>query len=208
MSLKNYIGPWSGIVYRHLPDGSPMDVLDFRYAGRDPDNRWNQGEPTLYLASSINTALLEFARHLKTNRSPTIMSHAADRRVFALEVQLREVLDLCAEGAWKCLGLDQPPYCFFDKAIARATASFARNGLRVQAIRVPSVGFLDQLGAHWCLVVFLEQVPQNPNDWIRRLPGEQLISVRDTDALRNDALGIVEAVQRADDDVPQTTEPV
>lgn len=36
----------------------------------------------------------------------------------------------------------------------------------MQAIRVPSMGFLDQLD-HWCLVVFLEKLPADPRAWIQ-----------------------------------------
>lgn len=71
---------------------------------------------------------------------------------------LERVLDLCAPDVWELLALADAPRCFLDKTIARATAHYARYGLGVQAIRVPSVAFLDDL-TRWCLVVFLEGAP-------------------------------------------------
>ena len=143
------------MTYRHLPEGSPYDVLDFRYAGRDPANRWNEGEPTLYLASDEAVALAELARHFDEARTPGL-ARLVERRLYRLEVGLEHVLDLCAPGAWERLGLTDAPGCFLDKTVARATAHYARYGLGMQAIRVPSVAFLDDL-TRWCLVVFLER---------------------------------------------------
>ena len=64
MALDPLARPWSGAAFRHIPAGSPVGVLDFRFAGRSADNRWNaQGEPTVYLASDRGVALAELARH-------------------------------------------------------------------------------------------------------------------------------------------------
>ena len=165
MPLAEHVGPWRGVAYRHVPADSPFDVLDFRFAGRDPANRWNAGEPTLYLASDPETAMVELARHFRLERTPGLAAQTAARRMYRLEVVLDAVLDLTAPAAWRALALSNAPYCFLDKAVARATAGYARAALAVQAIRVPSMGFLDQ-SDHWCLVVFLERVSSDPRGWI------------------------------------------
>jgi hypothetical protein len=36
MALAGRLQRWSGAALRHIPAGSPYDVLDFRYAGRGP----------------------------------------------------------------------------------------------------------------------------------------------------------------------------
>ena len=164
MSLGSHVAPWSGAAYRHLPEGSPYDVLDFRYAGRDPTNRWNEGEPTLYLASDEAVALAELARHFELTRTPGL-ARLVERRLYRLELGLDRVLDLCAPAAWEVLGLADAPRCFLEKTVARATAHYARYGLGVQAVRVPSVAFLDDV-SRWCLVVFLERVP---TDFVKRV---------------------------------------
>lgn len=156
MAIADHVAPWRGSACRHLPDGSPFDVLDVRYAGRDPDNRWNQGEPTLYVAADGGVALAELARHLRQEASPHLLP-LVSRRLYTLHLRLDRVLDLTSATAWRDLGLNDAPACFLDKSVARATAAFARYALRVQAIRVPSVAFLDRPD-RWCLVVFLEQV--------------------------------------------------
>ncbi len=51
MSLDAHLTPWTGTALRHLPSGTPFNVLDFRFAGLGAENRWNApGHPTLYLA--------------------------------------------------------------------------------------------------------------------------------------------------------------
>ncbi len=61
---------WDDWVFRHVPDVPSINVLDLRYAGRAPDNRWNEShQPTLYLASDVGVAVGEFARHFHDLRA-------------------------------------------------------------------------------------------------------------------------------------------
>lgn len=99
------------------------------------------------------------------NRSPALAARTVVRRLYRLEIALAAVLDLCVPSVWDALGLTDAPACFLDRTKAGAAAHYARYGLGVHAIRVPSIGFLDQL-QHYCLVVFLEALPPSPDAWI------------------------------------------
>jgi RES domain-containing protein len=69
MALEEFLRAWTGTSYRQIPADSRVGVLDFRFAGRSPDNRWNDpGEPTLYLASDHRVVLAKFGRHFETLR--------------------------------------------------------------------------------------------------------------------------------------------
>jgi RES domain-containing protein len=154
--------PWSGEAFRHLPDGSPFGVLDFRFASLAANNRWNfQGEPTLYLAGDYGVALAEFARHLTTNRSlKPSLSHR--RRVYRLAVRLDASISLCEPGVWAALSLKEAPQAFSDTKFARATAKFLRDTTPAQGLFVPSLGFMDQPD-RWNLVIFLEKLQPDPS---------------------------------------------
>ncbi len=167
MGLNDNISPWSGQVYRHIPDGSPYAVTDFRFAGVETDNRWNQkGERTLYLASDPGLAVGELARHLTRDYSPDAVTLPVRRRIFRLTIRLDAVLDFTTPEAWSALGgLPEPPRCFLDKAIARAVAHYIRTATTANAMRVPSVAFLDDL-TRWSLVVFLAKLPADPATFI------------------------------------------
>lgn len=167
MPLGDYIRPWAGEVYRHIPDRSPYPVDDFRFAGLGPDNRWNDpGEPTLYIASDAGLALAEFARHLERDYDPGLQGRPTQRRMYRLHLRLGAVLDFCDPNAWAALGgLADPPTCFLDRAVARATARSVRAATPAVAIRVPSVAFLDDL-TRWSLVIFLEKLPDDPRKFV------------------------------------------
>ena len=83
MALDALPRPWSGAAFRHSPADSPYGVLDFRFAGRAADSRWNYpGAPTLYLAGDRGVALAELARHFQEARSPRIRQGLIGRAVF------------------------------------------------------------------------------------------------------------------------------
>lgn len=165
MSLEPFIRPWSGDAFRHLPDGSPYGVLNFRFASLAANNRWNfQGEPTLYLAGDYSVALVEFARHLSTNRSLK-PHHANRRRVYRLNLRLDTTISLCDPGVWSALSLQDAPYAFADPKFARATAKFLRDTTPVQGLFVPCLGFLDQPD-RWNLIVFLEKLAPDPLSYL------------------------------------------
>jgi len=163
---------WSGIAFRHIPADSPYGVLDFRFAGRAHDNRWNvAGEPTLYLARDPGVAVAEFGRHLRDSRSERLGAETIVRRVFELEVRINRLLDLrdpqaCAAVAGVAgLALTPFPTCFLDRDLARATAAFLRQSTPVQALIVPSAAFMDALD-RWIMVLFLENLPSDPSAFL------------------------------------------
>jgi RES domain-containing protein len=166
MTLAGYLKSWSGTALRHIPAGSPLDILDFRYAGRGADNRWNEpGSPTLYLARDEGVLIAEWGRHFATNRTAQLQQMTVERSVFSLELSIHQVLDFRSEEVCDALSLNNVPYCFADKRVARATAKFVRSTTEAQALLVPSMGFLDNL-ERWCLVAFLEKLPPDPRSFI------------------------------------------
>lgn len=166
MSLDSLWRPWRGFAFRHIPHGSPYDVLDFRFAASASDNRWNfRGEATIYLASDSGVALAEFARHLKVNRPTGIAPRTIKRSLFRLQVSLERVLDLRDVACVAALSLGEAPECFLNKDVARATANFIRVTTHAQAILVPSVALLDRPDC-WILVVFLEKLAPDPKQFL------------------------------------------
>src|SRR5918997_2241367 len=128
MPLEPYLRPWMGTAFRHIPAGAPFDVLDFRYAGRGGDNRWNEaGEPTLYLAGDVGVAIAEFGRRFAVNRTPERASETIERMVYRLDLAVDAVLDLRQSEVSAALSLANAPACFLDSATARATAHFVRT---------------------------------------------------------------------------------
>ncbi|MFT4040176.1 MAG: RES family NAD+ phosphorylase [Thermomicrobiales bacterium] len=166
MGIERHLQRWSGAALRHIPAGSSFGVLDFRYAGRSADNRWNhQGSPTLYLAGDEGVLIAEWGRHFTAQRTPELPRLTVERQVFRLELSLAAVIDLRSPAVCTELSLANAPYCFTDVNIARATAQFVRMTSPAQAVLVPSLGFLDD-PARWCLVVFLEKLPADPESFI------------------------------------------
>ena len=166
MSLDARLAPWSGSAYRHIPAGARYDVLDFRYAGRGADNRWNEpGEPTLYLAGDIGVAIAEIGRHFAVDNVPALAPATVTRTVYRLELIIDRLLDLRDQRAWQALSLMNAPYCFADRAVARATARYVRYTTQAQGLLAPSVAFLDQLD-RWVLVLFLDKLPADPGSFI------------------------------------------
>jgi RES domain-containing protein len=167
VTLDGFVKPWTGFALRHIPRGSPYGVLDFRFAGRRADNRWNYaGEPTLYLASDYGVALAEFGRHIDHDYDPTVRSDTRDRDVFRLRVNLDFVINLCDPTSYPVLSLENAPSCFLDVDIARSVAVFVRRTTRAQAIQVPSMAFLDSPEQRWNLVLFLEKLLPDPSHFI------------------------------------------
>lgn len=166
MGLAQHVNPWSGVAFRHIPAGSPYDVLEFRFAGRSAENRWNaQGDRTLYLAGDEGVLIAEWGRHFSLNRTAQLQPMTVERRVHALSLTLDHVLDVRDAAVCASLALADAPACFQDIEIARATALFIRRTMPVQALLAPSMAFLDD-PARWCLVVFLEKLPPDPSQYI------------------------------------------
>ena len=169
MGLDSRLTPWAGEAFRHLPKGSPYDVLDFRFAGRATTNRWNYaGEPTLYLAKDRGVIIGEFSRHFEEKRTASLARSAVARRIFGLRLAVDRVLDLTQPDVRGALMLTDAPRCFLDADIARATAHYVRQVSSAQGLIVPSMCFLDD-PSRWCLVLFLEKLPSNPRDFVTQV---------------------------------------
>ena len=166
MTFDGLLQSWSGDAFRHIPAGSPYDVLDFRFAGRAADDRWNrQSDPTLYLTSDHGVVLAEFARQLKETRAPGASSGATTREIFRLRVAVDHLLDLRNREVCQRLPIQDAPLCFLDKKLSRAVAELLRRATPAQALLVPSVAFLDQ-PERWVLVLFLEKLPPDPRQFV------------------------------------------
>lgn len=166
MTLGFLLRPWRGPAFRHIPHGSPYDVLDFRFAASASDNRWNRaGEATLYLAGDTGVALAEFARHVNVERSAAIARETIRRNLYRVEVALESALDLRDGACIAALSLHDAPRCFLDKTTARAAATFIRVTTNAQAILVPSMALIDHPD-RWILVVFLEKLGSNPSQFL------------------------------------------
>ena len=166
MTLDPHLAPWSGSALRHIPAGSTYGALDFRFAGRGADNRWNdEGVPTLYLAGDEGVLIAEWGRNFAAIRTQQLHQRAVERSVFRLELAFDAVLDLRRGEVCRALSLVDAPACFMNIAVARATAQFVRTTSAAQAMLVPSIGFLDDL-ERWCLVVFLEKLPPTPSAFV------------------------------------------
>jgi RES domain-containing protein len=166
VTLGGHVRSWTGTAWRHIPAGSRFDVLDFRFAGRGTENRWNEaGEPTLYLAGDEGVLLAEWGRHFEANRGGQLQRLAVERSTYNLQISIDQVLDLRTEEVCHALSIVHAPYCFADVEFARATSRFIRRTTPAQALFVPSLAFLDDL-QRWCLVVFLEKFPPDPRSFI------------------------------------------
>lgn len=172
MSFDTYLRPWSGFACRHIADDATYDILDFSYAGRGRNNRWNvYSQPTLYLASDHRVAIAEFARHfgedvsLPIKRPETVGWRTVSRRIYDLTVRIERMLDLRDPSLCGALALSDAPSCFLDRAITRATAQFLRQTTPAQALLVPSVALLDQPD-RYALVLFLEKLHADPRSFV------------------------------------------
>lgn len=157
--------PWLGTAYRHIPAGRNRDILDFRHAGRQPDNRWNApGEPTLYLAGDPGILIAEWGRQFPVVFDDAVRFVTVERSVFRLSLRLQHVVDLRDPAAVKT-GATSP--WFMDRDVARVVARSVRAAGTAQALIVPSIAFLDDLTG-WNLVVFLDALPTDASTWITR----------------------------------------
>lgn len=183
MPLNALLTSWSGTTCRHIRDGAFYDVLDFRFAGRSNENRWNvAGEATLYLASDHGVAIAEFARHFREDlayavgRTATLAPSTLARRIYDLDIAIPTLLDLRDPAVSAALALDHSPYCFLDVNIARATAHFLRQTTPACALIAPSMALLDQPD-QWIMMLFLEKLPADPRAFITAVRPDGLFSL-------------------------------
>lgn len=156
--------PWIGTAYRHIPAGRGRDVLDFRHAGQQPDNRWNApGEPTLYLAGDPGIMIAEWGRHFPQIFDEDTLPSTIERSVFRLSIRLEHVVDLRDPASIADRVPDTTATWSTNRDLARLVAySFRAEGI-VQALIVPSIAFLDDL-TRWNLVIFLDTLPDTTLD--------------------------------------------
>lgn len=164
--------PWIGTAFRHIPARGERDVLDFHYAGRQPDNRWNvPPEPTLYLAGDPGILIAEWGRHFPSVFDDDLLRTTIERSVFRLSLRLERVVDLRDPATIAGRIPDVSPAWLTDRHLARLVArSYRATGI-IQALIVPSIAFLDDL-TRWNLVVFLDTLPgalpTDASTWITR----------------------------------------
>ena len=178
MSIAGHIEPWRGHAFRHVPDIPSSDVRDFRYCALSKTNRWNaQGEPTLYLAKDKSVVIGEFSRHFSEDRSPKLATQMHRRQIWRLSVRFRRTIDLCRPSVCKAMSLDDAPQCFTDIQVARSTATFLRKTLKIEALFVPSMVFLDDL-SKWCLAVFLENLPADSTRFLPKAEKDGFLNIQ------------------------------
>lgn len=157
MSLEALLHPWLGVGLRHVPAGTTRSVLDARYAGVSPTNRWNEaGAPTFYFGSDIAVVVAEFARHINAEL-PVGAPERQVRRIYRVPIKLDRMIDLTDPRATETLGIGPIRGWIGDLPTTRATVRFLRQHLDVQGLIVPSVPFLDVPGK-WNVVVFLDRI--------------------------------------------------
>lgn len=188
MTPDAFLKPWTGTACRHISDGATYDILDFRLAGQGKNNRWNvYDEPTLYLASDHRVAIAEFARHFEEDtaqrmRRPEVIGHrAVARRIYDLNGRIEHTLDLRDPALCAALLLDNAPYCFLDREVARATAQFLRRMTSAQAILVPSMALFDQ-SDRYTIVLFLDKLPTEPRAFITAVQPDGVFHFGDSGA--------------------------
>jgi hypothetical protein len=168
MALDARLRPWVGAAFRHLPAGAPYGPLDFTWAGRSPTNRWNEpGDPTLYLAGDAGVLAAEWGRYLVEELTGDLATAMLERTVYRLEVRLKAVLDLRDPAVLADLSLTEAPHCFWDRAVARATATFVRRTTAAEGLLVLPMALLDKPG-RWNLALFLDKLPADPAAFIHR----------------------------------------
>jgi RES domain-containing protein len=183
-SLADEIRPWAGTAFRHIPADAAYDIRDLRYAGRRSAGRWHwQGQPTLYLASDAAVAIGEFARHLAVDRGGVAVP--ARRAVYELRFEAERVVDLRSLSVLALIGRDDAPQCWLDERIARATATYFRDALGVQALIVPSVAHLDA-SDRFNVVGFLENLPDRVRSFLPRARRRSTVSVEPADSELSD----------------------
>lgn len=79
---------------------------------------------------------------------------------------MNKTINLCNPEVFSAF--PDAPECFKEIKSAIAIATLFRNIHKVEAIFVPSMVFLDDL-SKWCLVLFLENLPKETNQYIVNL---------------------------------------
>ena len=157
MALGSLLHPWSGTGLRHVPAGATRGVLDATHAARSRRNRWNEaGTPTFYFASDIAVVVAEFGRHIQAEL-PDGQPERQARDVWKVPISLSRVADFRDPDTSASIGLSRIEDWIADVDRTQATARYVRQHTDVQALLVPSMGFLD-VPTRWNVVVYLDRL--------------------------------------------------
>ncbi|MDQ3552974.1 MAG: RES family NAD+ phosphorylase [Chloroflexota bacterium] len=157
MALRDLLGPWTGVAYRHIPAGVSRSALDETYLGRSPGNRWNEaGTPTLCFASDIAVVLAEYGRHIATEIPDGVPERLA-RSLWEVAIWLERTLDLRDPRTIDAMGSGPVEDWILDVKSTQATANYLRTQAGVQALIVPSVAFLDRPDTY-NLIVYRDRI--------------------------------------------------
>ena len=128
--------------------GPATDRLEIADLVTTEANRWSgAGEPTLYLAGDMGTALAEVGRHWEPGPGRLCLWH--------VHLDLRAAVDLRRPDVRSAVGVPDDPRWFLDRGRCRDMAArLRRDGS--DGLIVPSVAFLDDL-SRWNAVVFVDQ---------------------------------------------------
>jgi RES domain-containing protein len=171
---RRLLTSWHGTAYCHVPADEPLR-LERLVTSDGSDDRWNgPGEPTLYLALDLGTALGELARHLELQPGTTWR-----RRLMALSVDVDGLVDLRREDVRAAVGVDEEPAAFRDVEVARDIAAALRDDDACAGLLVPSMTFLDDPG-RGNLVVFMDRFGGVP-DIVRQTLDVGLVELRPPD---------------------------
>jgi RES domain-containing protein len=169
---------WHGIAWCHVPADEAVDPERLVTMGGD-DDRWNgPGEPTLYLAVDIATAVAEFARHLEG----PLDRASARRRLLGLRIELDALVDLRLPRSREVLDIVDA-VMLRDRALTRDVARRVRSDEYVTGLLVPSVAFLDRADdtSRGNLVLFVDRIPGGVQPLLRSTTHGGIIELRAAD---------------------------
>ncbi len=157
MALGSLLRPWSGIGLRHVPADASLGVLDPTHAARSRRNRWNEaGTPAFYFASDVAVVVAEFGRHIQAEL-PDGKPERQARDVWKVPISVSRLVDFRDPATSASIGLSNVDDWIADIDRTQATARYLRQHADVQALLVPSMGFLDD-ATRWNVVVYLDRV--------------------------------------------------
>jgi RES domain-containing protein len=170
---RQLLTAWHGIAFCHVPADEPAR-LDRLVTSDGSDDRWNRrGEPTLYLALDLGTAVGELARHV--DLAPG--TPAWRRRILGLSIEVDGLADLRRADIRAEFGINGEPAAFRDREVARNVAGRIRQDDACAGLLVPSMTFLDD-PARGNIVVFVDRFPGGINDIVRATVDSGLVELR------------------------------
>jgi RES domain-containing protein len=171
------LAAWRGIAFCYVPADEPVR-LDRLVTSDGSDDRWNRpGQPTLYLALDVGTAVGELARHVELEPG----TPAWRRRLVGFSVEVDGLADLRRAEVRARVGFDGEPAAFRDHDVARDLAQRLREDDACAGLLVPSMTFLDD-PARGNLVVFVERFQGGVDDIVRGTVDAGFVELRPPDS--------------------------